>query len=128
VSAELLALAVRAADAYARVRGPWSRRCRTFFVERDELSRHRLVVRDADPGWHKNMVVFDPLPRKEVAVATPPPARPESFVIRFELDALFDSNAELTSYDFVGAHVTCMGCGEAVQLLGLATHAQRHEP
>jgi hypothetical protein len=75
MTAELLALAARAADAYARVKGPWSERRPGFEAYPDPVRPHELVVRAfnvngrRDPG----LVIFDPFPRKET-----PPVMPEA--------------------------------------------------
>jgi len=63
VSADVLALAVRAADAYARVRGRWSPLCRTLVIEPDAIQPWRCSVRESPRG--AGTLLFDPLPRKE---------------------------------------------------------------
>lgn len=73
MSADALALAVRAAAAYAGVRGPWWHHCSTMVLEPDPLDPHLLVVRDPTLGRVRKPLVFDPLPRKEIPMPPPPP-------------------------------------------------------
>lgn len=74
MSADLLALAARAADAYARVKGPWLRRT-GLEAYPDPISPHELVVRafNADGRRDSGLVIFVPFPRKEIPMPTPPP-------------------------------------------------------
>jgi hypothetical protein len=90
MSAELLALAARAAAHYAGVRGPWLKPT-TMVLEPDCSRPGRLVVRDSHPARSRDALLFDPLPRKETAMPmdpkpgnaidderlAPPPAPPE---------------------------------------------------
>jgi hypothetical protein len=66
MSAELLALAVRAADAYAKVKGPWLQRC-GLEASPDPITPHELVLRAFLPNGRRESgcVIFNPLPRKE---------------------------------------------------------------
>lgn len=74
MSAAVLALAVGAAEAFARRRGPWSVRHAGMEVSRDPLTRDGLLVgRTLRSDGTDGIVPFKPLPPKEVAMPTPPP-------------------------------------------------------
>lgn len=72
MSADVLALAARAAAAYAGVRGPWRLRCSTMVLEHDPLNPRLLVVRDPTPGATRKPLIVDPCPRKEISVTASP--------------------------------------------------------
>jgi hypothetical protein len=70
VSADLLALAARAAAHYAGVRGPWLQPT-TLVLESDPSRPSWLVVRDSHPSRSRDALLFNPLPRKETAMPAP---------------------------------------------------------
>lgn len=109
MSAELLALAARAADAYARVKGPWLRRT-GLEAYPDPISPHELVVRAFLPNGRREsgLVIFNPLSRKEMT------AMPETKPPR-----------ELTLDDMA----VCKLCGALVypETLTLELHDRFHE-
>lgn len=68
MSADLLSLAARAVETYAKVRGPWAPPTRVIFIEPTPYTRWCTVraVREAHPGQHGEAVYFDPVARKEM--------------------------------------------------------------
>ena len=120
MSAELLALAVRAADAYARVKGPWLQRT-GFEASPDPISPD-LLVRAFLPGGRREsgLVIFNPFPRKEIApmetiaeteTTSPPPPLPAFRPAQVSVSlAVFDNNVKIDvetvpAHDYHGALV-----------------------
>jgi hypothetical protein len=89
MSADVLALAAGAASAYVRVRGPWRTPSRAIWIEPTPFTAW-CTVRESHPGKHGEAVLFNPLPRKEKPMPTPPPEPRSS-----EFDVTFDALEEI---------------------------------
>jgi hypothetical protein len=106
MSADVLALAVRASAHYAGVRGPW-RQPTTMVLEADPTRPGWLVVRESHPARSREALLFDPLPRKEK-----PSVEPNVTINGERLDATRADQRE--GFALTIGNVLCTRCGGLV--------------